>query len=230
MKPVFVSKRFSAVAVAAAVSALFAPAIAQAQVSYNIGVVSLYKASGNDQDDKQGSEATAKNFRPALQGGVDYSFGNGLYIGNWNSTGSFGNGSMEIDLYGGYGGEISKGLSYDLSLATYIYPGSDDGWNGSEAALKLTYEFASIKYVHGLGDYDFDGYNKVVLGLKMSATDSLSLSADYHIRENSGPKSFVLGASYNMGNALTATATVSGTDNDSTSGKTRLVFGLSKGF
>lgn len=228
MKSVFASKSLSVVAVAAAVSALFAPTMAQAQVSYNIGVVSLYKASGNDQDDKQASEDTAKNFRPALQGGVDYSFGNGLYIGNWNSTGSFGGGSGEIDLYGGFGGEISKGLSYDLSLATYIYPGADDGWNGSEAALKLTYQFASVKYVHGLGDYD--GSNKVVLGVKMAATDSLSLSADYHIRDNSGPKSFVLGASYDMGNALTASATVSGTDNDAPSGKTRLVFGLSKGF
>jgi uncharacterized protein (TIGR02001 family) len=228
MKSLFVSKRMSTLAAAAALSALFAPTMAQAQVSFNIGVVSLYKASGNDQDGKQGSEDTAKNFRPALQGGVDYSFGNGLYIGNWNSTGTFGDGSMEIDLYGGYGGEITKGLSYDLSLATYIYPGSDDGWNGSEAALKLTYEFASIKYVRGLGDYD--GSNKVVLGVKMSATDDLSLSADYHIRDNSGPKSFVLGASYNMGNALTASATVSGTDNDTSGGKTRLVFGLSKGF
>jgi uncharacterized protein (TIGR02001 family) len=228
MKSVFASKRLSAVAVAAAVSALFAPTMAQAQVSYNIGVVSLYKASGNDQDDKQFSEDTAKNFRPALQGGVDYSFGNGLYIGNWNSTGSFGGANMEIDLYGGYGGEITKGLSYDLSLATYIYPGSEDGWNGSEAAVKLSYQFASVKYVRGLGDYD--GSNKVVLGAKMSATDSLTLSADYHIRNNSGPKSFVLGASYDMGNALTASATVSGTDSDAPNGKTRLVFGLSKGF
>lgn len=226
MKTLLTTKHLSTLAVV--LTAFFASTAAQAQVSYNIGVVSLYKASGNDQDDKQADESTAKNFRPALQGGVDYSFGNGLYIGNWNSTGSFGNGSMEIDLYGGYGGEISNGLSYDLSLATYIYPGSDDGWNGSEAAVKLSYQFASIKYVHGLGDYD--GSNKVVLGVKMAATDTLSLSADYHIRNNSGPKSFVLGASYDMGNALTATATVSGTDNDAPSGKTRLVFGLSKGF
>lgn len=228
MKSMFTTKRLSATAVVAAVASLLTPAMAQAQVSYNIGIVSLYKASGNDQDDKQADESTAKNFRPALQGGVDYSFGNGLYIGNWNSTGSFGNGSMEIDLYGGYGGEITKDLSYDLNLATYIYPGADDGWNGSEGALKLTYQFASIKYVHGLGDYD--GYNKWVVGAKMAVTDSVSLSADYHIRNKKGPKSFVVGASYDMGNALTATATVSGTDNDAPSGKTRLVFGLSKGF
>jgi uncharacterized protein (TIGR02001 family) len=224
MKSVFASKRLSAVAVAAAVSALFAPTMAQAQVSYNIGVVSLYKASGADQDDKQGSEATAKNFRPALQGGVDYSFGNGLYIGNWNSTGSFGGGSMEIDLYAGYGGAITKGLSYDLSVARYIYPGAEDGWNGNEGAVTLTYQFASIKYVSG--DYG----DKVVLGANMSATDSISLSAHYHIPEKSGPKSFVFGASYDMGNALTAKATVSGRDNNAPSGKTRLVFGLTKGF
>lgn len=222
------SNYLGAVVAAAVLGAFGAPSMAQAQVSYNIGIVSLYKASGNDQDDKQASEDTAKNFRPALQGGVDYSFGNGLYVGNWNSTGSFGNGSMEIDLYGGYGGDLTKDVSYDLSLATYIYPGSDDGWNGSEAAVKLSYQFASIKYVHGLGDYD--GSNKVVLGVKMSATDSLSLTADYHIRNNSGPDSFVLGASYDMGNALTANATVSGTDNNAPSGKTRLVVGLTKGF
>ena len=229
MKSVFASKHLRAVAVAAAVSASFAPTMAQAQVSYNIGIVSLYKSSGYDLDDKQASEDTAKNFRPALQGGVDYSFGNGFYVGNWNSTVKYyGGDGYEIDLYGGYGGEITKDLSYDLNLATYIYPGAAEGASGSEAALKLTYQFAYIKYVRGLGDYD--GFNKVVLGVKMAATDSLSLSADYHIRNNSGPKSFVLGASYDMGNALTANATVSGADDDSTSGKTRLVFGLTKGF
>jgi len=219
------TKRMSTMAVAAALSALFAPAVAQAQVSYNIGVVSLYKSSGSDQDDKQGSEATAKNFRPALQGGVDYSFGNGLYIGNWNSTGKFGGGDgYEVDIYAGYGGEITKGLSYDLSVSRYIYPGASDGWTGNEGAVTLTYQFASVKYVGG--DYG----DKIVLGVNMSATKDISLSAHYHIPENSGAKSFVLGANYNLGNSLTAKATISGRDNDASSSKTRLVFGLSKGF
>ena len=135
---------------------------------------------------------------------------------------------LEIDLYGGYGGEITPDLSYDLNLATYIYPGADDGWNGSEAAVKLTYQFASIKYVRGLGDYD--GNNKVVLGAQMAVTDSLSVSANYHITNNNRPKGTVVAVSYDMGNALTASATISGTDGDEPSDKTRLVFGLSKGF
>jgi len=229
MKSVIASKRLSAVAVAAALTGFLAPTVAQAQVSYNIGIVSLYKSSGSDQDDKQGSEATARNFRPALQGGVDFDFGNGFYVGNWNSTGKFGGGNgLEIDLYGGYSGEITPDLSYDLNLATYIYPGAEDGWNGSEAVFKLTYQFASIKYVRGMGDYD--GNNKVVLGAQMAVTDSISVSADYHITNNNRPKGTVVAVSYDMGNALTASATISGNDGDEPSGKTRLVFGLTKGF
>ena len=34
----------------------------------------------------------------ALQGGVDFDFGNGFYIGNWNSTGRFGEANLEINL------------------------------------------------------------------------------------------------------------------------------------
>jgi uncharacterized protein (TIGR02001 family) len=229
MKHMLTSKHLLAVAVAAVLGAFLAPSLAQAQVSYNIGIVSLYKSSGTDADDKQANASSAKNFRPALQGGVDFDFGNGFYVGNWNSTGKFGGGDgLEIDLYGGYGGEITKDLSYDLNLATYIYPGADDGWNGSEASVKLSYQFASIKYVRGLGDYD--GNNKVVLGAKMAVADSITVSTDYHITNNNRPNGTVVGVAYDMGNALTATATVSGTDGDETSGKTRLVVGLSKGF
>lgn len=213
--------------VAATVSALLAPSLVQAQASYNIGIVSLYKDSGIDQDDRQTQSSTAKNFRPALQGGVDYEFGNGFYVGNWNSTGKFGGGDgLEIDLYSGYRGEITKGLSYDLNAATYIYPGAAEGRDGTEVAATLSYQFASIKYVHGLSDYT----DKVVIGAKMSATDHISLSAQYHIPENSGPEGFVLDVNYDMGNALTATATVSGADNGESSGKTRLIFGLRKVF
>ena len=43
------------------------PVVAKADVAYNIGVVSLYKSKGVDQNTGE-----AKNFRPALQGGVDW--------------------------------------------------------------------------------------------------------------------------------------------------------------
>jgi uncharacterized protein (TIGR02001 family) len=208
-------------ALAVAASAGFVPAVAQAQLSFNIGVVSLYKASGNDQDDRGGT-----NLRPALQGGVDYSFGNGFYVGNWNSTGKFGGGSGEIDLYAGYGGEITKGLSYDLNLATYIYPGNDADYNGTEFATTLSYGMFSAKYVYGLSDYT----NKWVFGVKMPVSDALSVSAHYHVRNNNAGKSLVLAGNYDLGDGLSASATVSGTSGDAEAGKTRLVLGLSKSF
>ena len=61
-------------------------------------------------------------------------------------------------------------------------------------------------------------------------TDKIALSADYHIRNKDKPESFVLGASYDFGDGLSGSATVSGTDDDSVVGKTRLVLGVTKSF
>jgi len=214
-------------ALAVAASATFVPAVAQAQLSFNIGVVSLYKSSGIDQDDRQQDAATAKNFRPALQGGVDYAFGNGFYVGNWNSTGKFGGGDgVEIDLYAGYGGEITKGLTYDLNLITYIYPGAADGYDGTEFATTLTYGMFSARYVYGFSDYS----NKWVYGVDVPVSYALSVSAHYHDRVAGGTRALVLGASYDLGDGLSASATLSGASGNTEAGKNRLVLGLSKTF
>jgi hypothetical protein len=74
-----------------------APALAQAEMSYNIGVVSLYKSSGVEQHNKQGVATTNKSTRTELQGGVDMDFSNGFYVGNWNFTGRFSEANLEID-------------------------------------------------------------------------------------------------------------------------------------
>ena len=98
-------------AAAIALASITAPAVAEG-LSYNVGLTSLYKYNGLDQDVR-----APKNARPALQGGADYAFGNGLYVGNWNSTGKFGaqgNADLEIDLYGGYRGEFGQGWRYDV--------------------------------------------------------------------------------------------------------------------
>jgi uncharacterized protein (TIGR02001 family) len=64
--------------------------------------------------------------KPALQGGVDYSAG-GFYLGAWASTIKWikdagGDASAEIDLYGGYKGEIAKDVTFDVGVLTYQYP------------------------------------------------------------------------------------------------------------
>ncbi|HUD33028.1 MAG TPA: TorF family putative porin, partial [Variovorax sp.] len=89
-------KTAQALAVAALASL---PMLAAAQFTGNVALTSNYKFRGQDQD-------TSKNraFKPAIQGGLDYAFGEtGWYVGNWNSSVNWlpGN-SIESDFYGGY--------------------------------------------------------------------------------------------------------------------------------
>ena len=110
-----------------------APAAAEG-LSYNVALTSLYKYNGIDQDVR-----APKNVRPALQGGADYDFGNGLYAGNWNSTGQFGaqgKADLEIDLYGGYRGEFGQGWRYDVGAIRFVYP-KDNTWNANEWYVRL---------------------------------------------------------------------------------------------
>jgi uncharacterized protein (TIGR02001 family) len=65
----------------------------------------------------------------ALQGGLDWDSGHGFYLGTWGSNIQFdvpGEGSLELDVYGGYRGTIGK-FSYDIGAIGYLYPGTDKG-------------------------------------------------------------------------------------------------------
>ena len=73
------------------------------------------------------------NFRPAIQGGFDYAHSSGFYIGNWNSSiswisdsasaaGNNASAPIEMDFYGGYKYEWSKGFTADVGILQYYYP------------------------------------------------------------------------------------------------------------
>ena len=62
------------------------------------------------------------NDNAALSGGFDWGY-SGFYVGTWASSISpVEDETLEIDFYGGYGGEFS-GISYSLDLLYYYYPG-----------------------------------------------------------------------------------------------------------
>ena len=66
---------------------------AHADISANVALVSDYKFRGISQS----------NENPAIQGGFDYAFNNGFYVGTWGSTVDFDsvgdfNGSLELDV------------------------------------------------------------------------------------------------------------------------------------
>jgi uncharacterized protein (TIGR02001 family) len=101
---------------AAALALLMAAAPAWAELSFNAGLTSDYRYRGLSQT----------RLSPAIQGGADWSEGP-WYAGVWGSTirwikDAGGDAPVELDLYGGYKGEITKGLGYDLGVLTYQYP------------------------------------------------------------------------------------------------------------
>lgn len=222
-------QQLTSIALAAALG-LAALSSAQAEgLSYNIGAVSLYKSNGIDQDDRGD-----KSFNPAIQGGVDYDFGNGFYVGNWNSTGKFGTGAtLEIDLYGGYSNELGNGLSYDVGMARYIYPGNTASYNSNEWYASVSFGIVTAKYTRGFGN----GNKNARLGLSVEQplSDKLTLKAGVGKRNsvnNSGATDFSLGVSYDMGDDMSLSAMASGAQKSKVgdAGTTRLVVGVSKSF
>ncbi len=219
------------------------PALAQTEVSYNIGVVSLYKSSGVDQHNQQ-IDATAKSARPELQGGVDIDFGNGFYAGNWNSTGRFSEANLEIDVYAGYAGDIGP-LGYDAGVATYYYPSNHtvDGWNGTEVYGSLTYGIATLKMTYGTAGAqqtsDDQAKSRYSLTLAQPVTEQLTAKFVYGDRNAAagGYSDYAVGVDYDMGQGLTVSGTYSeASDKDETDADViaarqgRWVVGLSQSF
>jgi len=81
---------------------------------------------------------------PAAQGSLDYTF-KGFYIGIWGSNTEFSDAHIEIDYYGGYGGEIGN-FSYDFMAIYYSYPENDNDPHPQyfEAHAGGKYKFAGV--------------------------------------------------------------------------------------
>ena len=101
-----------------------APSAADAASPYsltaNVTLASQYRYRGLMQTNNQ----------PAIQGGFDLTHASGFYLGNWNSSISWLNDSnsdvsapVEMDLYGGYKGNLTDNVPVDLGVLQYYYPG-----------------------------------------------------------------------------------------------------------
>jgi uncharacterized protein (TIGR02001 family) len=130
-------------AAALAASALVAaPAFAQEEVSDGFSVtgsatvVSDYRFRGISLSDR---DAT-------IQGGFGVSHDSGFYVGTWGSGlsgfGSFGGSNTEIDVYGGYTRDLG-GLTVDVGLLWYLYPGTD-GTDYAEPYASISGDFGPL--------------------------------------------------------------------------------------
>ncbi|WP_233556366.1 TorF family putative porin [Noviherbaspirillum sedimenti] len=180
----------------AAVLATFAaPAFAEAPASPhtftgNLTVASDYRFRGISQTFG----------KPAVQGGFDYAHSSGFYVGNWNSNVS-GNqypdgASLEMDFYGGYKFEPVAGLTADVGLLKYYYPGASIAGvrpDALELYVGASYKWFSAKYSHAVNDEYFgltnaDGSYYLDLNANVEIADktTLGLHVGHQKFKNSG--------------------------------------------
>lgn len=103
---------------------------------------------------------------PAIQGGFDYAHKSGFYIGTWASNvgwiedyQGYDSGNIEMDLYGGFRGNIGKSdFTFDVGAIQYWYPGDDGGAteaDTTELYAALGWKWFTAKYSYGLSDEIF---------------------------------------------------------------------------
>ena len=132
-----------------------------ADTSANIAVTSNYLWRGIEQT----------NGSAAISGGIDYSADSGFYAGTWVSNADWAPGmTYELDLYGGFGGNINKDISYDVGFIYYAYPDEISG-DADFAELYANFSVADLTL----------GVAVLADGEDADAGDTVYLSADYEL-------------------------------------------------
>jgi uncharacterized protein (TIGR02001 family) len=151
---------------------------------------------------------------PALQFGTTYYHSTGLYVGAFGSNVDFGGAvgaNLEVDIYGGWGGELAEGLTGDLQLIRYNYPGDDIPLAYTELNAKLSYAGLT-----GLVGYSNDVFNTNETGIYYNLAYSLLVADTYNFTAALGRydlsdssayggniTDYSVGVSRNFGDALT---------------------------
>lgn len=138
-----------AAAVAPVAFALLAPpAFAQEEtkpitVSGSAALVSDYRFRGVSQSDRA----------MAVQAGATIAHESGLYVGTWASNlsgwGTFGGSNTELDLIGGYKKDFN-GVTLDVGLTWYMYPGGADKTDFAEPYVKVSGTAGPVSLLAGV--------------------------------------------------------------------------------
>jgi uncharacterized protein (TIGR02001 family) len=119
------------IASTAAVMTMASVGAIAAEASANVAFTTDYRFRGISQTDR--------DF--ALQGGFDYAWDSGVYIGTWasnvdgfssNPIDGDGGAQAELDFYAGYGFAITDTLSFDFNTLYFYYPGASTAGNQPE--------------------------------------------------------------------------------------------------
>jgi uncharacterized protein (TIGR02001 family) len=190
-------------------------------LTFNIGATTDYRFRGISQS----------SFKPAVQGGADFSHKSGAYVGVWGSNVNWvkdfagaTDGSLEVDLYGGYKGELAMDLSFDVGIIGYIYPSNNAATNANttEIYAALTYGVVTAKYSRSVTNFVANANSSGSQYLELAATFDLGngFSVTPHIGRQMIPNqttsgdytdySLTLGKDF--GNGISASVSAVGTD------------------
>lgn len=179
------------IVLATAVASILTSGVAAAELTANAAITSNYIWRG----------VTQSNDSAAGQGGIDWGFGPGFYVGTWVSNVDFSgdlglgyeNGTgYEMDVYAGFAGEAGS-LGYDLGVITYQYPITPE-FNFTEVYLSGTMSIVTIGLAYTVdaasgndgGVFDSgDMYVNGSLDFAAGKTD-MSIFAGSYMFENDG--------------------------------------------
>lgn len=146
----------------------------------NVTLTSDYRFRGISQSDES----------VAIQGGFDYAWDNGIYIGTWGSSVDFDDdgslGSLELDYYIGWAFDITDNFSLDVGYLYYDYPGDDGNSEGDYQEIygSATW-FGVTAGVHYSDDYyaETDTFWYYYAAYSLGLFDDF-LTLDFHIGYN----------------------------------------------
>ena len=167
---------------------LLAPAVSFAQeaaaeeesnFSWNVGVVSDYVFRGVSQSNRE----------VALQGGLDYAFGDtGVYAGVWGSTVDYGEydaPDFETDVYVGYNTDLGEKFNFDVMLIRYMYTGEENGYGSidyNEIITKFAMDKVATLTIGYTDDYGNSGEDATYANL----SNSWDLGRDFSLNAGFG--------------------------------------------
>ncbi|MEW6983527.1 TorF family putative porin [Colwelliaceae bacterium 6471] len=167
----------------------------------------------------------------AISGGIDYSAESGFYIGTWVSNADWADEmTYEMDIYGGFSGDLGEGFGYDVGYIYYAYD-SDANSDFNEVYASISYDAFSVTYFTLIdsdagGDFGDDSY--------ISADAEFEVSKDLSLGLHIGRYDFDAGGDYtDYGVSLSKdgfTFTVSDTDIDGADGDVNFIISYSLDF
>lgn len=166
-------------------------------VTGNVALVSDYRFRG----------ISLSGGDPAVQGGIAVNHASGFYAGVWASslkdTPLYG--SIETDLYAGWTGPIAAGLTADVGLTYYNYPGGHFGHaNYFESSASLTKSLGPVSAKAGVAY----AWKQEALG----GDDSVYLYTDWGLGVPNTPISVAAHLGYTDGALSPRVLTGEGTD------------------